>query len=149
MIVTSVRTRASQAGLARMALHFPRGLVGLESWKDFTLLAEGAWPIMLLAPHADAARVLPVCMAGLLLQGYEFELPDAFVTLLKLQDPGDALVLAILTLQEDPPLVTANLLAPLVVNRRNGLGAQVILENSGYPLRHMVYQGPMRISSPC
>ncbi len=142
MIVTSPKTKGSKAGPATMAVHFPRGLVGLEHWKDFTLLAEGVWPIMLLAPDADPSRVLPVCMAGLLLRGYEFELPDAFVSLLNLQDPGDALVLAILTLQEDPPLVTANLLAPLVVNRRNGLGVQVILEDSGYPLRHVVYQAP-------
>jgi flagellar assembly factor FliW len=142
MMLTSLKATATPQGHVRVSLHFPRGLVGLDHWKDFTLLQEGSGPIMLLVPEDEPRRVLPVCAAGLIVHDFEFELPDSDVALLGLESPEDAVVFTILTVQEEPPLVTANLMAPLVVNRRNGLGVQAILENSGYPLRHVVYQGP-------
>lgn len=148
MLVTSVETESYQNEGTRIALRFPRGLVGLDDWKDLSLVAHGSGPIMLLVPDAEPYRVLPVCMAGLVARNYTFELSDSDAAFLELESPEDAIVLTILTVREDPPTVTANLMAPLVINRRKGLGAQIILEDSGYPLRYVVY-GATPDAEPC
>lgn len=49
---------------------------------------------------------------------------------LDLVDPSDAAVFLIVTLDGDHS--TANLAAPVIINRRAGIGAQVLLEDSGY-----------------
>ncbi len=138
MLLTSVKPDVPEALHAHVRLYFPKGLVGLEHWKEFRLMVDSE-PIMLLVPEEDPDRLLPVTMVALLVNGYEIELSDADVETLELRDPSDAVVLAILTVRRDPPTVTANLLAPLVINRRNLKGLQVILDGSGYPLRHVVF----------
>ena len=69
---------------------------------------------------------------------YEFEVGDADSLPLELCDPGDALVLVILTVRNDPASVTANLLGPLVVNVRTGRGRQLVLAESGYSAQHPI-----------
>ena len=44
-----------------------------------------------------------------------------------------------LTLHEDPELITANLLAPLIFSRRSHMARQVILQNSDYELRFSLF----------
>lgn len=48
------------------------------------------------------------------------------------------MVRCLLTLDEDPEQITANLLAPLVFSRRTHMARQVILSESDYSLRTTV-----------
>ncbi len=45
-------------------------------------------------------------------------------------------LLAIITVRDNPHRITANLLGPLVINREDGLGKQVVLSASDYSLQH-------------
>ena len=69
---------------------------------------------------------------------YEFEIADPDAEALGLSDPKDALVLVVLTVHEDPPGVTANLLGPLVVNVTTGRARQLVLAASEYSARQPV-----------
>ena len=66
---------------------------------------------------------------------YEPELDDDVVARLGLTDPQEALLLLVVTPGERPEDATANLLAPLVVNARTASAAQVVLGDTGLPLR--------------
>ena len=55
---------------------------------------------------------------------------------LELEDPDDADIWSIVTIVGDPRLSTVNLLAPVIVNRKRGIGKQVILSDARYSLRH-------------
>jgi len=62
------------------------------------------------------------------------------------------MVRCLLTLNEDPEQITANLLAPLVFSRRTHMARQVILSESTYSLRAMVFNAdaveePLRASA--
>ncbi|MEM9466956.1 MAG: flagellar assembly protein FliW [Actinomycetota bacterium] len=73
---------------------------------------------------------------------YDIELPDGDVNALELDDPSDAEVLALVTIRhtEDGGIasVTANLLGPLVINHRTGIGRQVVLSDSQHSTREPV-----------
>ncbi len=70
---------------------------------------------------------------------YAFELSDADAEALGMREAQDALVRCVLTLHEDPELITANLLAPLILSRRSHMARQVILQNSDYDLRFRLF----------
>ena len=67
--------------------------------------------------------------------GYEIELADQECEDLGLTDAADALVLVMLTVGRDAAGTSANLLAPIVVNARTRVAAQVILTGSDWPVR--------------
>ncbi|NLW09743.1 MAG: flagellar assembly protein FliW, partial [Firmicutes bacterium] len=67
---------------------------------------------------------------------YEIELDDTVTEELELTAPEDVLLLAIVTIPPGRPEdATVNLQAPLVLNTARRRGSQVIIADSGYPLR--------------
>jgi flagellar assembly factor FliW len=55
------------------------------------------------------------------------------------EDPKDIKVLVILTIPPGRPRdLTANLMAPLVINLRTRLGHQVVVDKAGYSTKHPV-----------
>jgi flagellar assembly factor FliW len=69
----------------------------------------------------------------LLRPDYKFKLNNEDQKRLKLQNAEDALVLSFVTRAENPEDFTANLLAPVVLNIRNRLAKQIILDK--FPVR--------------
>ena len=73
---------------------------------------------------------------------YDIELADTDVELLELDDVADAEVLGLVTVRHNESggiaAVTANLLGPLVINRRTGTGRQVVLSDSHHSTREPV-----------
>ena len=127
-----------EASVTARALVFDEGLVGCPNWRRFVLEPEAVGPTIHTLRCLDEDVALYVCDPFTIVPDYEFEVGDADATALELKDPGDALVLVVLTVRTEPAAVTANLLGPLVVNRRTGRGRQLVLSGSDYSARHPV-----------
>ena len=67
---------------------------------------------------------------------YEIEIGEADIQKLQLAVEEDALVLTILTIRDNGQSVSANLVAPIIVNNKNLTGAQIVLEDERYTARH-------------
>jgi len=52
--------------------------------------------------------------------------------------PEDVAILAIVTVPADPRGMTANLMAPLVVDSRTNAGRQLVLDTGSHPLRYPI-----------
>ena len=131
--------RAVQGSGLPQQVTFPAGLIGCEEWQHFVLLeAVEAGPVKLLQCLDDPDVGLYVADAYLIKDDYQLEVPEEVLRSLGVQDWRDCLVLCTLTVRENPLLVTANLLGPLIINRVTGLGAQVVLSGSGYDTRYVV-----------
>jgi flagellar assembly factor FliW len=72
---------------------------------------------------------------------YAFEMTDADAAGLGLTRPTDALVRAILTLRDSASAITANLMAPIILNPALRLGRQVVLQDADLALRFAVMDG--------
>jgi len=70
------------------------------------------------------------------MQGYTVELSSADLEDLRITPSTPVGLLAIITVRDNPHRITANLLGPLVINREDGLGKQVVLSASDYSLQH-------------
>ncbi|MFN8457146.1 MAG: flagellar assembly protein FliW [Anaerolineae bacterium] len=126
-------------------IEFPAGLIGFDEWKHFVVLTHpGGEPLRLLQSLDDVRVSFIIADPRQILADYQIALSEADTQ--SLQYPGSSQtpwldetqssVYCILSAQEEPFSVTANLLGPLVINWQSGLGRQIILSNSGYNPRH-------------
>jgi len=120
---------------ARSVLAVSGGLAGFPSSERYVLedVVDGG-PLFRLTSLDEDGLEFVVAAPGPFFPDYAPVIDDASVHRLGLTGEQDALVLVVLTLGGTARDATANLLAPLVVNRRDGSAAQVVLGGS-FPLR--------------
>jgi flagellar assembly factor FliW len=122
-------------------IEFPNGLPGFEHCKRFSLFHEenGHRPIVYtLQSLDDPAVALPITDPANFGFRYELTLEDPDVDLLDLQSTEEATVAVVLHRTDANPRsrsadarVSANLLAPLVINTRTRRGLQQLIPKVG------------------
>ncbi|APH13619.1 fliW family protein [Clostridium sporogenes] len=71
---------------------------------------------------------------------YEIQLEEEQIKNLKLQDEKDTLVLNTVTLSSDMNKITANLRAPIVINIKEKIGEQIIINSDKYKVKHPLFK---------
>jgi flagellar assembly factor FliW len=118
----------------------PQGLIGFEAYTRAELLyLPDHLPFLWLKLYSakDSVHFIVIEPAGLI-PGYEPELFDEDAAGLDLADPAEAMVLNIVALRNQNPIeATANLVGPIIVNRRTRTGRQLVVSNySRYSAHH-------------
>lgn len=146
---TAAPTEATDPGATTVAtvadelpeIRFVRPIPGFPDLARYVLVRLGDEEEALLyelrALEDPAVRFL-VGVPDAFFPDYAVELDDTTVDELGLEGPDDALVLVVLTTSSDGASTTANLLAPVVINARTRVAAQVILSGSDWPVRAVV-----------
>jgi flagellar assembly factor FliW len=120
---------------------FPNGIPGFNEEKQFTAIPfseDGVFQILQSVSTPELGFVITNPFA--FFPDYDFNLEDQTVEALELNAPEDVDVFTVLTVQESFTATTANLQAPVVVNRKKKLGRQVILTGSPYLTKHKLFQ---------
>jgi len=135
-VVMEIKT--TRFGVLRIAdsdvLSFPEGIPGIEQCKSWVLLPDLqngslAWLQSTTVPEIALAVVSP----RKFVTEYTVRVSRAELKPLAMADKHDAQVLSIVSVHEGE--ATINLKAPLVINRRNRTGRQVVT-NGDMPLRY-------------
>ena len=72
---------------------------------------------------------------------YEFQLDDDVTKKLEINTPEDIILYTLLTIPNgDITKMTANLMAPVVINNNTLAAKQVVLEKSRYTTKHPLFQ---------
>jgi flagellar assembly factor FliW len=117
-----------------VALLFLTPPPGFAPQVEFTLTpAEGTEGLYSLQSTEAPQLRLFALDAGAYLPDYSPVISDEQSAALELTTPDDALVLVVANTGADG--ITVNLMAPIVVNQKTGVSAQVILEGQEWPLR--------------
>jgi flagellar assembly factor FliW len=132
-------------------VEFPEGLPGFERERRFLPLEmPDQHPLVFLQSAATPALCFVTLPVLAVERGYRLEVAPADLETLNL-DPAvqpeigrDVLVLAIVTVEEAG--ITANLLAPLVINLANGRAVQAICPTPRYSHRHALVAAE---AAPC
>jgi flagellar assembly factor FliW len=128
---------AARLFLNTVSLSFPDGLNGLSEYKHFKLVQTiEMMPIALLHCMDEERISFTVADPGTWFPFFKIEINPEELKMLKAEKIEDILVLAIINVEAEPFNVTANLLAPLIINPTSGLGLQKLQENSPYLARH-------------
>ncbi|MGB9885468.1 MAG: flagellar assembly protein FliW [Moorellales bacterium] len=123
-------------------LRFPFGLPGFEHLKEFFLLPVPRNPAFVwLQAVTEPAVAFLLADPFLFFPDYAVDLGESEVAALKAGGPEELSVYVVVTIPpEGVREMTANLLAPIVLNLRSRLGLQVILDGSGYTTRHRLFR---------
>ena len=118
---------------------FPDGLPGFADERDFALLPEPDSPFAFLQSLQEPALTFLLADPFAFFSDYSFQLNDETIAKLALTDANPPQVWCVVTVPEQVVTMTANLLAPLLINRKDNLAIQHVIENAKYTTRHRLF----------
>ena len=133
MIATMTEEPSLAAAVADV--HFIMPLPGFPQAQHFVLEPVEEGVLSLLRCTDQEGLEFVVALPEAFFPDYAPELDDTTAERLGLTTAEDALVFVILTVAEKIENSTANLMAPVVVNRHTGAAIQALLVTSGYEIR--------------
>lgn len=155
MPITHTHTTSSTIGSTGfdgdqpVVLTFPTGLPGFPLATRFVLepLGPTLEPFCRMRSLDQPNLCFTVVPPGVIFDGYQVVVDEESVERLGLQDPDDAVVLAIVTLSIPPEPPKVNLLGPVVINRSTRAAAQVVQHGSAYGVAVPLMPAPLRSAS--
>lgn len=122
-------------------IYFPDGIPAFENEKKFLLIEmQETTPFFYLQSVINPNLCFILADPFAFLPAYQIELEKEQEKRLQLQDASEANIFVILTIPEDFRKTTANLLAPLIVNRTNRRGLQYVPVRSEYSTKYPIFQ---------
>ncbi|MFA7411154.1 MAG: flagellar assembly protein FliW [Tissierellaceae bacterium] len=121
---------------------FNEGIPGFEEEKRFAILINEDkdnpfhWLQSLDTP--DLAFIITDPFK--IYEDYDITLPQTAIEKLRIEREEDLIIYSIVVVPQDMTKMTTNLMGPLVINTRERLGKQVILDNSDYTTRHYIFK---------
>lgn len=135
-MTVNTKTMGAVEADERQRITFPRGLLGFEDYKDFVLLNAPQEPFYFLQ-SIDAAEISFILIDPFLFRpDYVLDLSDAELAAVQIERQEDALVFAIVTVPAQGGPMTANLMGPVVVNRKTNVAYQAVLGDPRWKTRH-------------
>ncbi|SFM37945.1 flagellar assembly protein FliW [Pelosinus propionicus] len=114
-------------------IHFPKGLIGLENYRDFTLTElPDQTQFWLLQSLEDEHFGLVITNPFWFVPDYDFELLESEA----LQMGEDLDVFVTVNVAATPENITANLMGPIIVNQNTGIGFQVLVADRKYTTQY-------------
>lgn len=119
-----------------MDITFKKGIPGFDYLKDFILkeLKDNERFKILESTKGEVSFV--TISPFEIYSDYEINLNEETIKELQIGKPEDVLVLNIITLGKTLESSTMNLQAPIVINIKNNLAKQYIMQNSNYKTKH-------------
>lgn len=119
---------------------FPDGLPGFDENKKYVYIEIENSVFSCLQAIDDPNLAFITISPFLICPDYEFNLEPQVIAKLKADKPDTLLVLSFISIPAgEPNGATANLQAPVVINRVSQLGWQVIINENKYPLRQPIW----------
>ena len=116
-------------------IRIPEGLLGFEPIQEYCLLDhKPGSPFQWLQAVDEPQLAFVVVNPFGFFSDYDIEISDADARQLELNAVEDAMVISLVTISKQE--ITTNLVGPIVVNRKTGMGKQVVLNNTHYGTRH-------------
>ncbi|MBN2515994.1 MAG: flagellar assembly protein FliW [Deltaproteobacteria bacterium] len=118
------------------------GILGFEHLKRYVLLTQNEKiPFMWFQSIDDSSIAFVVINSFIIAPEYDLMIGDNDTRFLGIESHEDVVLMSIVTIRPNPFTVTANLRAPLVINRKNRFGKQIVLNEPDYPIQYLLTVG--------
>jgi flagellar assembly factor FliW len=115
---------------------FKKALPGFEALKTFILFPVEENELFSILHSIENEEIGLVVMSPFsLVKDYEFKLSEDKVMELGIESPQEVLVLNTVTMGTKVEDITTNLKAPIIINIKEKLGEQLILDNDSYKIK--------------
>lgn len=139
---SEVNTNEILCAGTKSVLHFPQGLYGFENHTDFILSESEYKPFMWLQSVSEESLSFLTVDPFLFFSDYELDVDDESIKDIGVKDASDVLVISIVTLssKDKHTHITANLQGPLIINKNNKKGMQIVLPDPRWSTKHDLLQ---------
>ena len=122
-------------------IQIPQGIMGFPEYTEFCLVDPGDETLILwLQSVRNPDIAFPVLEPKIFKPEYSTRLSAAELRELKLENISQSAVFSILTIPGDVMQMTANLKAPLVINLKDQIARQVVLQENEYTIKHLMFK---------
>ena len=120
---------------------FKRGLPGFENLTKFILFSvvENEDFSILQSIEDNSIGIVTTTPFGIF-ENYEVNLKDELLQELCIKQESDVMVLSTVTISSNINKITVNLKAPIIINIKERLGEQIILDKAEYQVKHPLIQ---------
>ena len=113
------------------------GMLGFEDEEKFVLIKEEDIFVEYLQSVKDDIA-FAVMDPFIIKQDYTFDIPEMVMKTLDIKSADDVVIKTVVVIPEDITKIRTNLQAPIVFNKINNKGMQIVLDDT-YPLRYEFY----------
>ena len=126
----------------RQKIHFPFGIFGFESLKDFILLDAAQQPFYWLQSLEVKETAFVLIDPLVFRKDYKLEVIPGDLEEIGIDSEGESSVLlfAIVTIPENHRKMSANLQGPIIINRETKTGRQSISTDSKWKTKHYILE---------
>lgn len=119
----------------------PTGIFGFPEFTEFCLVDPGDETLILwLQSTQNPSISFPILEPKIFKGDYVVRLSAAELRELKLENINQSAVFSILTIPEDVTQMTGNIKAPLVINLKEQIARQVVLQENEYSIKHLMFK---------
>ncbi len=119
---------------------FPEGLLGFSNLRNFVLLDDPNDEIFAWLQSCEAPEIaFPVLEPELFSNVSQMALSKNDLEALKLTKVNEGRFFTIITIPDDPTQMTANLKAPIIINVRERIARQCVLQDNNLAIREPIF----------
>ncbi|MCP4650568.1 MAG: flagellar assembly protein FliW [PVC group bacterium] len=138
---TSVAQAEQSATCDGTGVFFPDGIIGFTDCKQYKLVSKKS-----KEPFFWFQAVEREDISFIIIDPKEFKedytaaLTESDKVALGVDSIDECNIFTIVLVPEDSDGISANLLAPLVINKKDSIGRQIVLQDAGYSVRHLIFE---------
>ena len=121
-------------------IRFPEGLLGFGDLREFVLLDDPDDEIFAWLQSCEKPGIaFPVLEPELFAEGYQVSLTRSELSALNTESLAGTRAFTIVTIPEDPTKMTANLKAPIIINVKERIARQCVLQNNKLSITEPIF----------
>lgn len=122
-------------------IHLSQGLLGFPEFTKFCLVDPGDDVLILWLQSLENPEIsFPILEPKIFKLDYTVRLSAQELRELKLENINHSAVFSVLTITDDVAQMTANLKAPIVINLRERIAKQVVLQENEFSIKHPMFK---------
>ncbi len=126
-------------------IEFPSGIPGFENLHRFVILEiEKSKPLYWLQSTDNKHIALPTLIPFDLLENHSIQIRDSDLEDLHVEEQTDLIVMNVVVIPKDIRKMTVNLAAPIIINAKEGVGKQILIDAEELPMRYPIYETIMQ-----
>lgn len=122
-------------------IHFQEGIPAFEEEKEFVIILneDKENPFHWLQSVKNSELSFIILNPFEIFSDYDILLPEIAINKLNIEKEEDVTIYSMVVIPEDMTNMTTNLLGPIVINTKEMLGKQVILDDERYSTKHFIF----------
>lgn len=122
-------------------INFVQGPLAFEEFTKFFIMdpEENDFPFKLLQSMEDKALGFILTDPFIFKTDYDFEVPEDILKELEIEKPEDIMVYVLLVIPDKVEDISANLLAPIIINAEKRIAKQIILDDTDYEIKYRIF----------